>query len=106
KNINAADSAYAGLSSPNGYNSGSYKATYNNTGAVASVTSLGDISSKETFFTVGLDFTPYKNVHFMPNIWYTHYKSQLATIPGMSAGNSDANYDLVYRMTFYFVFGK
>jgi len=105
KNIGS-DSAYAGISSPNGYNSGSYKATYNNTGAVASVTSLGDISSKETFFTIGLDFTPYKNVHFMPNIWYTHYKSQLATVPGVAAGTSDANFDIVYRMTFYFVFGK
>ncbi|HEX4372855.1 MAG TPA: hypothetical protein VHZ50_06055 [Puia sp.] len=105
KNIGS-DSAYAALSSPSGYGSGSYKATYNNTGAVASVTSLGDISSKETFFTAGLDFTPYKDVHFMPNIWYTHYKSQLATVPGMSSGNSDANSDIVYRLTFFFVFGK
>jgi hypothetical protein len=60
KNIGS-DSAYAALSSPSGYGTGSYKATYNDPGAVASVTSLGDISSKETFFTVGLDFTPYKS---------------------------------------------
>jgi hypothetical protein len=106
KNFNTADSAVAGISSPNGYNSGSYKATYNNTGAVASVTSLGDVTSKETFFTIGLDFTPYKGVHFMPNIWYNHYKSQLSTVPGVAAGNSDGNHDLVYRMSFYFVFGK
>lgn len=105
KNIGS-DSAYAGISSPGGYNSNSYKATYNNTGAVATVTPTGDISSKETFLTFGLDFTPVKNVHFMPNIWYSHYKSQLATVPGVLAGSSDGNFDIVYRMTFYFVFGK
>jgi hypothetical protein len=38
-------------------------------------------------------------VHFMPNIWYTHYASQLS-------GVSNADYDLVWRMTFYFTFGK
>jgi hypothetical protein len=99
KNINGMDSAYVGLSSPNGYNSGSYEAKYNNTGAVSSVTSTGDISSKETFFTIGLDFTPYKDVHFEPNIWYNHYSSQMS-------GVSNGDYDLVYRMTFFFVFGK
>jgi hypothetical protein len=103
---NGTDSAYAALSSPNGYNSNAYKNTYNNTGAVATSTATGDITSKETFLTFGLDFTPYKGVHFMPNIWYTHYKSQLTTVPGVLAGTSDGNHDLVYRMTFYFVFGK
>lgn len=106
KNFNAADSAGAGVSSPGGYNSGSYLATYNSTGAVSSAKSLGDITSKETFFTIGLDYTPYKNVHFMPNIWYTHYKSQLATVPGFASGTSDGDHDLVYRLTFYYVFGK
>ncbi|HEY5463987.1 MAG TPA: hypothetical protein VIJ95_12075 [Hanamia sp.] len=91
--------SYSGISSPNGYNSNSYEATYNSSGGVASVTPTGDITSKESFVTVGLDFTPYKNVHFMPNIWYNHYSSQLT-------GVSNGDYDLVYRMTFYFVFGK
>jgi len=91
--------SYSGISSPNGYNSNSYEATYNSSGGVASVTPTGDITSKENFVTVGLDFTPYKNVHFMPNIWYNNYSSQLT-------GVSNGDYDLVYRMTFYFVFGK
>jgi hypothetical protein len=103
---NSVDSSYAALSSPNGYNSNAYKNTFNNTGAVATSTATGDITSKETFLTFGLDFTPYKGVHFMPNIWYTHYKSQLTTVPGVLSGTSDGNHDLVYRMTFYFVFGK
>jgi hypothetical protein len=91
--------SYAAVSSPNGYNSNAYEATYNNTGAVASVTPTGDITSKEIFVTAGLDFTPYKNVHFMPNIWYNHYSSQLSNV-------SNGDYDLVYRMTFFFTFGK
>lgn len=91
--------SYSGVSSPGGYNSNSYEAAYSNTGAVASVTATGDITAKESFVTVGLDFTPYKNVHIMPNIWYNHYSSQLSS-------GTNADYDLVYRMTFYFVFGK
>ncbi|MES1160162.1 MAG: hypothetical protein ABUM51_05370, partial [Bacteroidota bacterium] len=70
------------------YNDNSYE------GAVAT----GDETYKQTFVTAGLDFTPVKNVHFMPNIWYNHYNTQLAVKNG--------DYDMVYRMTFYFVFGK
>jgi len=108
KNIgaNSQDSSYAALSSPSGYNTGSYKITQNNTGAVASATSLGDITSKETFFTVGLDYMPFPNVHFEPNIWYNHYNSQLTTVPGMMAGANNANHDMVWRLTFFYVFGK
>ncbi|PWT78954.1 MAG: hypothetical protein C5B59_00710 [Bacteroidetes bacterium] len=101
------DSTFVGLASPSGYNSPGYKMTFSpSTGAPTSATSTGDISAKETFFTVGLDFTPYKGVHLMPNVWYNHYKSQLDTPPGVPVGTSDGNYDLVYRLTFYFVFGK
>ena len=55
------------------------------------------------FISAGLDFTPVKNVHFMPNIWYNHYATQLT---GAAKTAEPNNYDLVYRMTFYFVFGK
>ncbi|HTQ64281.1 MAG TPA: hypothetical protein VMI12_05760 [Puia sp.] len=108
KNVdNSKYSAYAGVSSPSGYMSPGYKLTYNpSTGAPTAAASTGDPTSKETFITAGLDFTPVKGVHFMPNIWYNHYKSQLTNPPGVPAGTSDANYDLVYRLTFYFVFGK
>jgi len=108
KNVgaNSQDSAYSALSSPSGYNTGSYKITQNNTGGVSSATALGDITSKETFVTAGLDFTPYKNVHFEPNIWYNHYNSQLTTVPGMMAGANNANHDMVWRLTFFYVFGK
>lgn len=97
---------YAPLSSPSGYSAGSYKIAYGSNGVATSATavgdptsSVGDITSKEVFATAGLDFTPIKNVHFEPNVWYNHYESQLA------AGKF-SNHDMVYRMTFYFMFGK
>ena len=71
---------------------------YNDNSYSLGTTATGDMTYKQSFITAGLDFTPAKNVHFMPNIWYNHYATQLAT------ANSD--YDLVLRMTFYFVFGK
>jgi hypothetical protein len=61
-------------------------------------TSNYEPNNREQFITAGLDFTPVKNVHFMPNVWYNKYISNTA-VPNSS-------YDLVYRMTFYFVFGK
>jgi len=62
-----------------------------------------DYNNKEQFITAGLDFTPVKNVHFMPNIWMNTYKSEL-NVPDGSKLKSDN--DVVYRLTFYFVFGK
>jgi hypothetical protein len=61
-----------------------------------------DDNNKEQFITAGLDFTPARNVHFMPNIWYNNYKSNL---PG-ATGKLKSDYDAVFRLTFYFVFGK
>jgi hypothetical protein len=73
------------------------------TGAPTSASSTGDPTSKETFFTAGLDFMPYSNIHFEPNIWYNHYSSQLAST---DAGWGPNNQDIVWRLTFFFVFGK
>lgn len=53
---------------------------------------------EESFITGGLDFTPNKNVHIMPNIWYDAYHTFGTPTPD--------GHDMVYRMTFYFVFGK
>lgn len=61
-----------------------------------------DDNTKEQFVTAGLDFTPVKNVHFMPNIWYNNYRSNISG----AAGKLKSDYDAVYRLTFYFVFGK
>jgi hypothetical protein len=61
-----------------------------------------DPNTREEFFTAGLDFTPVRNVHLMPNVWYNGYHGRLNQLS--SAAKYD--YDLVYRMTFYYVFGK
>jgi hypothetical protein len=95
-------SAYAGISSPSAYMTPGYKYSYagSTTGAPTGETSTGDPTAKETFFTAGLDFTPYKDIHFEPNIWYTHYASQLAST------GKEGDADVVWRLTFFFVFGR
>ncbi|HXB92943.1 MAG TPA: hypothetical protein VNU72_11665 [Puia sp.] len=101
KNVdNSKYSAYAGISSPNGYMSPGYKMTYSpNTGAPTGATSTGDPTSKETFITFGLDYMPFRDIHLEPNLWLNSYSSQLAA--GTQSGS-----DVVLRLTFYYVFGK
>jgi hypothetical protein len=59
-------------------------------------------SSKESFATIGLDFTPYKNVHIMPNIWFDHFHNKLPD----ATGKLKNDYDLEGRITLYFLFNK
>jgi hypothetical protein len=103
KNVNnSVYSAYAGISSPSAYMTPGYKYSYagSTTGAPTGETSTGDPTSKETFFTAGLDFMPTRDVHFEPNVWLVHYASQLAST------GTEGNSDVVWRLTFFFVFGK
>jgi hypothetical protein len=58
---------------------------------------------KEHFITTGLDFTPAKNIHFMPNIWYIKYIDQRDPA---TTGYVPDDHTLVYRLTFYYIFGK
>lgn len=67
----------------------------------------------EGFLTVGLDYTPNKNVHIIPNVWMNTYVDMRATPTGYDANKSSdrAKYyeripDMVLRLTFYYVFGK
>lgn len=71
---------------------------YNDNSYSLGTTPTGDQTYKQTFMTAGLDFMPVKNVHFMPNVWYNHYATQL------SPSNDD--HDLVWRITFFYVFGQ
>lgn len=57
-------------------------------------------NNKELFFTAGLDFTPVKNVHFIPNVWYNRYTSNQSGL----TGSAYRDHDLVYRLTFYYVY--
>jgi len=67
--------------------------------SVGNTSGYTDPSTKENFITAGLDFTPTKNVHLMPNIWINHYTNQ-----GFAPKYNTS--DVVARLTFYFVFGK
>jgi hypothetical protein len=88
---------YAGNTS--NYNDNSFHTTYNNNAVTPSVTyvTTGDQTYKQDFITAGLDFKPSNRVHFMPNVWYNSYSSQLV---------SNKDHDLVWRLTFFFAFGK
>ncbi len=80
-------SKYAG--NTGNYNDNSYSGAAN--------TATGDQTYKQTFMTLGLDWKPTARVHIMPNIWYNSYNSQMV---------SNKDHDMVYRITFFFAFGK
>jgi hypothetical protein len=54
----------------------------------------------ESYVLAGLDFTPVKNVHIMPNIWYDNYKNRDVAFNHLSS----SSYDLAARLTLYYVF--
>lgn len=54
----------------------------------------------EMLSVIGLDITPNKNVHFIPNIWYASYQSRLVG----ASGKQKSDYDLVPRFTFHYIF--
>lgn len=62
-------------------------------------TSNYDPRTKERFMTFGLDFTPNRNIHIMPNIWYMQYQNS-------DQGAKQHGTDLVYRVSIYYVYGK
>ncbi len=59
-------------------------------------------STKEVFATIGMDYQPVRNIHFMPNLWLNLYESK--NINGLAAPKN--GYDLVGRITFYYLFNK
>ncbi len=52
---------------------------------------------KENFITAGIDWMPVKSFHIEPNIWYDSFQA----MEGVNTGN---DYDMVARITFYYVF--
>jgi hypothetical protein len=81
------------------YNDNSFTTVYNYTAAQPTVTytATGDQTYKQQFVTAGLDYKPTNRIHFMPNVWWNSYSSQIA---------SNKDHDLVWRLTFFFAFGK
>jgi hypothetical protein len=77
---------------------------YNDTNYIRDegLTSAYEPNNKETLIIAGLDFTPAKNIHFMPNVWYNSYTSQRNDVQGLAR----KDHDLVYRVTFAYAFGR
>jgi hypothetical protein len=54
----------------------------------------------ESFLLAGLDYTPIKNIHFMPNVWYDMYNNRYNTVNGLSKSSND----LAIRLTVHYIF--
>lgn len=89
------------------------KSVTNNPGFVSytALTAQYEPTTKEQFVTLGLDYTPIKNVHIMPNVWVNTYESAVSPsatfTPAYNPNISGAKgTDVVWRLTFYYVYGK
>jgi len=63
----------------------------------------------QNFFNLGLDWTPNSRFHIMPNVWYNGYSAMQNNVGLSDTGAALSSrvkndYDLVYRVTFYFLF--
>lgn len=70
----------------------------------ASPISQAAVFSRQTFYTIALDYTPTKRFHIMPNIWVDDFKS-LVNVPS-GASHAKFDYDFVPRITFYYIFNS
>jgi hypothetical protein len=77
-------------------------AYYSKYSALYGVATSYEPNNKETFLSAGLDYSPVPNVHFIPNIWYDSYAGKQSGLSGRAAHD----HDLVFRLTFFFTFGK
>ena len=87
---------YDGYNPDNDFNAGDVYTSNTNLPAYSPYT-------KEHFITAGLDFTPAKNIHFMPNLWFIQYKDQRDP---STTGYLPDSHVLVYRATFFYIFCK
>ncbi len=62
------------------------------------------VFSRQTFYLIGLDYTPDKRFHIMPNLWADEFTS-LVNLP-QSAKHARNDCDIVPRITFYFIFNS
>ena len=86
------------------FSSNNYKYTASAVGGNLSTTTF----YTQTFYLLGLDYTPTSRIHIMPNIWFTQYD----TMKGTDAAGKDltartkSDYDFVARITFFFIFNS
>ena len=60
-------------------------------------TQVADSGFNEYFFVAGLDYTPIKNVHFMPNLWLNAFSDK-------SPAKLEKDADVAARLTFYYIY--
>ena len=82
-----------------------------NTKSYSGLTAAYEPTTKEQFLVAGFDYTPFKNVHIMPNLWMDTYTSSLTqTLANENMNtqyiNNNKGTDLVWRLTFYYIYGK
>ncbi len=68
--------------------------------SITSAAGQSAVFSTQTFYTLGIDYTPVKRLHIMPNIWVTQFNSMANNVSKLAK----SDYDLVARITFYWVF--
>ena len=64
---------------------------------------------KQTLYIFGLDYTPNSRVHIMPNIWYNQYDALASSMQNNTVvlhGAQKSDYDMVYRVTFHYIFNS
>jgi len=93
------------------YNPGHNIDQITNNPAIISYTAINsnyDPTTKEQFITCGFDYTPFPNLHLMPNIYVNTYQCTLpASDYGLSSkGSGVIGTDAAYRLTLYYIFGK
>jgi len=81
-----------------------------NTKSYTALTAAYDPTTKEQFVVAGLDFTPFKNVHIMPNFWLDAYTSSISPNATNELINpfitNNKGTDVVWRLTFFYIYGK
>lgn len=72
------------------------------------LTASYDPTTKEQFVTFGIDYTPFANIHLMPNFYMNTYTCTLPSADyGLNPkGSGVLGTDAVYRLTIYYIFGK
>jgi hypothetical protein len=58
---------------------------------------------KEKFYTAGIDYTPIPAIHFSPNVWLMQFSDQRTPT---TTGFIPNDHTVVYRLTFFYTFGK
>lgn len=61
----------------------------------------------QTFIVAGLDYSPDKAVHIIPNVWYNQYNGRNDGYKKIKENSKlKSDYDLVYRITITYTFNK